>query len=369
MNVDGVLRTLEHRGASARSPRSWSGLTRVLRHHAAVPRTDGTGEPRRAAVDRRLRVRARRWSKRSRKACASNPTSSTSSDGTRRRGFTGGRRRRLSMSDPSSLTGPGRPASDCRRFWRAPVSGATYCDDLIADGRVRVNGEIAELGRGRRRARPGRGRRRPGVGRAGLVYSPSNKPAGVVTTADDPQGRPTVVGLVPDALGLPGGPARHRHRGSVVADQRRRPHPSADPSELRRREGVPGAGRGQAGPRRRKLREGVELDDGITAPAEADMVPPGLVELPSTRVATPGSTDVRGDRPSRCTPGAHRSARSPLDGLKPGGWRMLTTARYRWNDAVANGRTGSIRRLCRTCEGSVTLQRSMRTPRSRSSSA
>ncbi len=32
----------------------------------------------------------------------------------------------------------------------------------------------------------------------GLVYYLLNKPAGVVTTADDPQGRPTVVSLVPD---------------------------------------------------------------------------------------------------------------------------------------------------------------------------
>ena len=31
----------------------------------------------------------------------------------------------------------------------------------------------------------------------GLVYYLLNKPAGVVTTADDPQGRPTVLDLVP----------------------------------------------------------------------------------------------------------------------------------------------------------------------------
>ena len=48
------------------------------------------------------------------------------------------------------------------------------------------------------------------------------------------------------APGVPGRPARRRHRGPAAAHQRRRPHPPAHPPVVRRREGVPGRGRGRA---------------------------------------------------------------------------------------------------------------------------
>ena len=82
---------------------------------------------------------------------------------------------------------------------RAGFGSRRTCDDLIADGRVTVNGEVAVLGR---RVDPETDRVEvdwvPLSTRAGLVYYLLNKPAGVVTTADDPQGRPTVIELVPD---------------------------------------------------------------------------------------------------------------------------------------------------------------------------
>ena len=72
------------------------------------------------------------------------------------------------------------------------------CEELIAAGRVTVNGEVAELGR----------RVQPEVDaievdgapvgvKPGLVYYVLNKPRGTVTTAKDTHGRPTVVDLVP----------------------------------------------------------------------------------------------------------------------------------------------------------------------------
>ena len=68
------------------------------------------------------------------------------------------------------------------------------CEDLIDEGRVTVNGEVAVLGR---RVDPDADLVEvDGVAigvRPGLVHYLLNKPAGVVTTADDPQGRPTVV--------------------------------------------------------------------------------------------------------------------------------------------------------------------------------
>ncbi len=72
------------------------------------------------------------------------------------------------------------------------------CEELIADGRVTVNGEVAVLGR---RVDPEHDEvvvdGVPIGVRPGLVYYLLNKPAGVITTASDPQGRPTVVELVP----------------------------------------------------------------------------------------------------------------------------------------------------------------------------
>src|SRR5579884_1052558 len=60
---------------------------------------------------------------------------------------------------------------------RAGVASRRSADELIKAGRVAVNGED--------------------VARQRLRYVLLHKPAGVVTTARDPHGRPTVVGLVP----------------------------------------------------------------------------------------------------------------------------------------------------------------------------
>ena len=102
--------------------------------------------------------------------------------------------------------------------------------------------------------------------RPGLVYYLLNKPTGVVTTADDPQGRPTVIELVPDEPRVfPVGRLDMDTEGLLLLTNdgdltHRLTHPS-----LRRREGVPRPGRGRARPaaRVRRLREGIELDDGI----------------------------------------------------------------------------------------------------------
>ncbi|MGZ4680309.1 MAG: pseudouridine synthase, partial [Ilumatobacteraceae bacterium] len=72
------------------------------------------------------------------------------------------------------------------------------CEDLIASGRVTVNGEIAVLGRRVDTARDQVEVDGVPIGvKPGLVYYLLNKARGVVTTSSDTHGRPTVVDVVP----------------------------------------------------------------------------------------------------------------------------------------------------------------------------
>src|ERR671938_195487 len=78
---------------------------------------------------------------------------------------------------------------------RAGIASRRGADELIKAGRVRVNGETGKLNTfvAGRDVVEGDGRR---VRPQELTYVLLHKPAGVVTTARDPRGRPTVVGLV-----------------------------------------------------------------------------------------------------------------------------------------------------------------------------
>ena len=81
---------------------------------------------------------------------------------------------------------------------RIGLGSRRVCEELIAEGRVTVNGEVPVLGR---RVDPAVDRvELDGVPLAvlpGLVHYLINKPAGVVTTAKDPHGRPDRGHLVP----------------------------------------------------------------------------------------------------------------------------------------------------------------------------
>jgi 23S rRNA pseudouridine2605 synthase len=82
---------------------------------------------------------------------------------------------------------------------RAGFGSRRVCENLIDDGLVTVNGEVAELGRRVDILNDAVVVDGTPVGvLPGLVYYVLNKPVDVVTTASDPQGRPTVVELVPD---------------------------------------------------------------------------------------------------------------------------------------------------------------------------
>ncbi len=157
------------------------------------------------------------------------------------------------------------------------------CEELISAGRVTVNGEVAVLGR---RVDPERDRVEvdgvPLGTRPGLVYYLLNKPAGVVTTASDPEGRPTVIELVPaEPRVFPVGRLDVATEGLLLLTNdgdlaHVLTHPSfgVDKEYL-----VDVEGGAVAAGHLRRLRDGVLLDDGMTAPARVSQPSPGLLRI------------------------------------------------------------------------------------------
>ena len=207
------------------------------------------------------------------------------------------------------------------------------CEELIVDGRVRVNGSPAVLGQ---RVDPDHDRVEvDGVAvgvRPDLVHYLLNKPRGVVTTAHDPEARPTVVSLVPERPRVfPVGRLDADTEGLLVVTNdgelaQRLTHPSfgVEKEYLAEVEGTvsPSA--------LRRLREGVVLDDGVTAPARASLLAPNLVRIcihegrnrqVRRMCEAVGHPVVRLVR-SRIGPIADRS-------LAPGQWRPLTASEVR----------------------------------------
>jgi len=205
------------------------------------------------------------------------------------------------------------------------------CEDLIADGRVTVNGEVAVLGR---RVDPeddlvevdGA----PVGTRPGLVYYLLNKPVGVVTTAKDPEGRATVVELVPvEPRVFPVGRLDIDSEGLLLLTNdgelaNRIAHPShgVDKEYVVEVDG----GRVAAGAIR-SLRTGVQLDGMPTAPARVSQPSPGVLRI----VIHEGrNRQVR----RMCAAVGHpvrrlvRTRIGPLrdQHLAPGEWRQLSEA-------------------------------------------
>ena len=232
---------------------------------------------------------------------------------------------------------------------QAGLGSRRASEELIADGRVRVNGVLATLGT---RADPETDTIEVdgaivGV-RQGLVHYLLNKPAGVVTTASDPQGRPTVVGLVPSEPRVyPVGRLDADTEGLLLLTNdgelaHRLTHPSfgVDKEYLAEVEGTPSRGAV------RRLREGVELDDGPTAPAKVALVGDHMLRL---TIHEGRNRQVR----RMCDAVGHPVRRlvrvriGPLSDrrLAPGAWRPLTQAEVRdLERAAAGARPGGGRR-------------------------
>lgn len=166
---------------------------------------------------------------------------------------------------------------------RAGFGSRRAAEVLIEAGRVTVNGEVAALGR---RVVPERDRVAVDgvvVGiLPGLVYWLVNKPVGVVTTARDPEGRPTVLDLVPAAPRVfPVGRLDLASEGLIICTNdgdlaQLLAHPSHGLSKeyLAEVEGDPAPGALRA------LRAGVEIEPGVvTAPARVGRLGPGVLRI------------------------------------------------------------------------------------------
>lgn len=224
---------------------------------------------------------------------------------------------------------------------RAGFGSRRVCDELIEDGLVTVDGEVAALGR---RVDPETARVAvdgvPISVRPGLVHYLLNKPAGVVTTADDPQGRTTVIGLLPaEPRVFPVGRLDLDTEGLLILTNdgdlaHRLTHPSfgVEKEYLVHVDGSPSRGA------LRTLRDGVELEDGPTAPATVGLVDPGLLRI---TIHEGRNRQIR----RMCEAVGHpvrRLARvriGPITDrrLEPGGWRLLTVGEVRSLERATTG--------------------------------
>lgn len=234
------------------------------------------------------------------------------------------------------MSGPGTGESGERLqkvLAAAGVASRRHVEEMVREGRVHVNGRPARIGQ----------RVDPDVDtvevdgspislRSDLVYYLLNKPRGVVSTAADPQGRPTVLdGLPAEPRVYPVGRLDMDSEGLILLTNdgdlaRRIMHPSGgcEKEYLAAVEGriEPGA--------LRALREGVELSDGPTAPARVSSPQRGTLRIVLTEGRNRqvrrmcGAVGLTVTRLVRTRIGPLRDT-----SLRPGEWRELTQAELR----------------------------------------
>lgn len=167
----------------------------------------------------------------------------------------------------------------------AGVASRRASERLIADGRVQVNGSTStdparDVTDADEITVDGDTVTLPDA--TDLAVYAVNKPAGVVSTASDPQRRPTVVSLVASPRRLyPVGRLDIDATGLMLLTNdgelaHRLTHPSFEVPKTYR---ASVAGGPVKTTELRRLREGIVLDDGRTAPARARLLAPDTIEL------------------------------------------------------------------------------------------
>jgi 23S rRNA pseudouridine2605 synthase len=231
-----------------------------------------------------------------------------------------------------------------RALARAGVASRRRAEEMIAEGRVTVNGAPARTGQS---VDPARDRitvdGKVIAAPTAATWIVLHKPAGVVTTAHDPEGRKTVFDLVPARPGLTYvGRLDYMTEGVLLlttdgAAANRLTHPSA---EIERTYRVLVRGNGPAAVR--AARRGIQLEDGLVQPTdvEAHSVSRGLWELDLT-ISEGRTREVR----RLCEAlglGVERLVRTrfgpvSLGRLPAGETRALTRTEREIIDAIAHG--------------------------------
>ena len=174
----------------------------------------------------------------------------------------------------AEVAGPPSPGIRLQKVLAgAGIASRRAAEELIVQGRVEVNGRIvSELGV---RVHPGRDEirvdKKPVALAEQKIYVVLNKPRQIITTAKDPQGRQTVFDLLPDlgARLFPAGRLDYDSEGLLLLTNdgeltNRLMHPRYGVSKTYevKVKGIPGE------PALDRLRSGVVLEEGKTAPAE-----------------------------------------------------------------------------------------------------
>jgi 23S rRNA pseudouridine2605 synthase len=209
---------------------------------------------------------------------------------------------------------------------RTGVASRRGADELIKTGRVRVNGVRGELNTFVEEADVVDLDGRLLVPQA-VAYVLLHKPAGVVTTARDPQGRPTVVDLVEHGSRVvPVGRLDADTTGALLLTNdgelaHRLAHPRYEVEKVYEAE-VEGEPSDDA---LRRLQRGVQLEDGRTAPARVRRLGPSRIEL-SIHEGRKHQVKRMLEAVGHPVRRLHRSRDAGLgvEGIEPGHWRELT---------------------------------------------
>ena len=209
---------------------------------------------------------------------------------------------------------------------RAGVASRRKSDELIKAGRVLVNGEPGQLNTfvETRDVVEVDGET---VSKQALAYVLLNKPAGVVTTASDPQGRPTVVSLVEHVSQVvPVGRLDLETTGALLlTNDGPLAHTLAHPRYGVEKVYEVETWKEPDDEALRALAEGIALEDGMTAPARVRRLGAARFELvlhEGRNRQVRRMCEAVGHRVRRL----HRSVYAGLgvDGLEPGKWRDLS---------------------------------------------